>query len=81
MLVKETAIPDVLVLKPVLHGDDRGFFMETFRASHFKERGLEFNFVQDNQSRSKKAHFVVYTFRGRGLRGSWYVFCRVKSLM
>ena len=69
MLVKETAIPDVLVLQPALHGDDRGFFMETFRASHFKERGLEFNFVQDNQSRSKKGTLRGLHFQGERPQG------------
>ena len=52
MKITETAIPDVLVLEPTLHGDDRGYFMETFRASHFEDRGIDLRFVQDNQSRS-----------------------------
>ncbi len=45
-------IPDVLILEPKLHGDSRGYFLETFRASIFKERGIDLRFVQDNQSRS-----------------------------
>ena len=43
--------------------------METFRASHFKERGLEFNFVQDNQSRSKKGTLRGLHFRGERPQG------------
>ena len=48
------AIPEVLLLEPVVHKDDRGYFMETFRKSFFDERGLHMDFVQDNQSMSKK---------------------------
>ena len=47
-------ISEVLVLEPAVHGDERGYFMETFRASIFQENGREFTFVQDNQSHSKK---------------------------
>ncbi|MCG8415088.1 MAG: dTDP-4-dehydrorhamnose 3,5-epimerase [Pseudomonadales bacterium] len=59
MNITETAIPDVWLLEPTVHGDDRGFFMETFRASHFADRGIDLQFVQDNQSRS-----VQGTLRG-----------------
>ena len=52
MIILEAAIPDVLILQPEIHGDDRGFFMETFRLSHFRDQGVEAEFVQDNQSRS-----------------------------
>lgn len=52
MKITDTAIPDVWLLEPTVHGDDRGFFMETFRASHFKERNVDLQFVQDNQSKS-----------------------------
>jgi len=52
MQITPTEIPDVWVIEPEQHGDDRGYFMETFRASHFRARGLELEFVQDNQSLS-----------------------------
>jgi len=52
MKITETAIPEVLVLEPVVHGDNRGFFLETFRKSWFEARGLQLDFVQDNHSRS-----------------------------
>ena len=52
MVITETSIPEVLILEPTLHGDDRGFFMETYRRMYFEQRGLTFDFVQDNQSRS-----------------------------
>ncbi|MGC4367122.1 dTDP-4-dehydrorhamnose 3,5-epimerase [Hydrogenophaga sp. R2] len=55
MKVTPTAIPDVLVLEPKVFGDSRGFFMESFNQSAFKEAtGLDVNFVQDNHSRSSK---------------------------
>ena len=52
MEIVPTEIPDVWVLEPALYGDDRGHFLETFRASHFHERSIKLAFVQDNQSRS-----------------------------
>ena len=54
MKIIDTAVPGVLIFQPTMHADDRGFFMETFRSSHFATRGLGLDFVQDNQSRSKK---------------------------
>ena len=59
MKIIETSIPDVLLLEPTVHGDSRGYFMETFRESWFHEQGIDLNFVQDNQSRS-----VQGTLRG-----------------
>ena len=52
MKVITTSIPDVLIFEPIVHGDERGYFMETFRESLLSERGLSVNFVQDNQSKS-----------------------------
>jgi len=54
MKVIQSAIPDVLMFEPTVHGDDRGYFMETFRLSDFTELNAEINFVQDNQSKSKQ---------------------------
>jgi len=54
MKIIPTAIADVLVFEPAVFGDDRGYFMETFRASTFQENDRLFTFVQDNQSQSKK---------------------------
>ena len=52
MKIIETSIPDVLLLEPIVHGDARGYFMETFREAWFKENGIDLRFVQDNQSLS-----------------------------
>lgn len=50
----ETEISGVFVIEPKVFGDNRGYFMETYSEKAFKEAGLEYNFVQDNQSSSKK---------------------------
>lgn len=53
MLISPTALPEVLLLEPKAHRDDRGFFMESFnRAAFAKAAGRDVDFVQDNQSRS-----------------------------
>lgn len=50
----ETNIKDVFIIEPQIFGDERGYFMETFKDSDFKEAGLNYHFVQDNQSKSRK---------------------------
>lgn len=57
MKVTPTLIPDVLVIEPEVHGDARGFFMETFHARRYAEQGIPpagQTFVQDNHSRSAR---------------------------
>lgn len=46
------SVPDVLLVRPRAFGDDRGFFMETWRRSAFAKAGLPVDFVQDNVARS-----------------------------
>ncbi len=50
----ETSIKDVYIIESKKYGDNRGYFMETYKESDFKEAGLDYSFVQDNQSKSKK---------------------------
>lgn len=50
----ETEIKDVYIIEPKKYGDERGYFMETYKEESFKEAGLNYTFVQDNQSKSKK---------------------------
>lgn len=50
----ETKIKDVYIIDVKTYGDNRGYFMETYKESDFKEAGLNYNFVQDNQSSSRK---------------------------
>ena len=55
MKVTPLAIPDVLLIEPKVFGDDRGFFFESFNQHRFNEAtGLDFQFVQDNHSKSAK---------------------------
>jgi dTDP-4-dehydrorhamnose 3,5-epimerase len=54
----------LVVLKPQVLGDERGFFMETYRKDQFSEVGLDFEFVQDNHSLSMKGVL-------RGLHFQW----------
>jgi dTDP-4-dehydrorhamnose 3,5-epimerase len=49
------SIEDVILIEPTVHGDDRGYFVETFRQDLFEEAiGYRVNFVQDNESKSTK---------------------------
>jgi dTDP-4-dehydrorhamnose 3,5-epimerase len=49
-----TKLDGVVLLEPVVHGDERGFFVETFRRDLWAEHGVEAEFVQHNHSRSAK---------------------------
>ena len=50
-----TNISDVIICEPVVHGDHRGYFVETFRADKLEEfLGYKINFCQDNESKSSK---------------------------
>ena len=50
-----TEIPDVIIIEPQVHGDERGYFVETFRADKLEEfLGYKINFCQDNESKSSK---------------------------
>ena len=49
------SIPEVLVIEPKVHGDERGYFIETFRQDEFEDAlGYKVNFIQDNESKSSK---------------------------
>jgi dTDP-4-dehydrorhamnose 3,5-epimerase len=48
----ETALEDVVLVEPEVHGDERGFLVETFSERAWRELGVEAEFVQDNHSRS-----------------------------
>lgn len=50
-----TEIPDVVIIEPILHGDDRGYFVETFRADKLEAfLGFKIDFCQDNESKSSR---------------------------
>ena len=52
--VETCEIEGLKVITPAVHGDERGYFMETYNYNDFKEAGIDVNFVQDNQSSSTK---------------------------
>lgn len=52
MQYEKLAIPDVVLLTPQVFGDERGFFMETFRQNEFEAHCGNYQFVQDNHSKS-----------------------------
>jgi dTDP-4-dehydrorhamnose 3,5-epimerase len=49
-----TRLPGVILVEPDVHRDARGFFLETFHAARYREGGIAYDFVQDNQSRSQR---------------------------
>ena len=60
----ETRLEGPVLVKPLVHGDERGFFFESYRRSVYSELGIPEEFVQDNQSRSRRGivrgmHFQV----------------------
>ena len=50
-----SSIPDIIIIEPAIHGDSRGYFVETFREDKLEEfLGYKINFCQDNESKSSK---------------------------
>ena len=47
-------IDGLILVKPKAFGDDRGFFMESYKKSEFFKNGIDVDFVQDNHSKSSK---------------------------
>ncbi len=74
MKVIDTDIPDLKILEPTVFGDERGFFMETFRESMFQELfGSKIKFVQDNHSKSTQGilrglHYQTKQTQGKLVR-------------
>lgn len=55
MEFERCSIPDVILCKPKIFGDDRGYFFESFRQDAFQEFiGRKINFCQDNESKSQR---------------------------
>jgi dTDP-4-dehydrorhamnose 3,5-epimerase len=54
MKIEETFIKDLVVVEPAVFGDERGYFFEAYNKTKFSELGIDIEFVQDNQSFSKK---------------------------
>ncbi len=73
MNVIPTQIPEVLIFEPEIHGDSRGFFLETWRKTEFEKLGIHADFVQDNQSKSSQGtlrglHYQVINPQGKLVR-------------
>ncbi|RHW74882.1 dTDP-4-dehydrorhamnose 3,5-epimerase [Colwellia sp. RSH04] len=73
MKIIETSIPDVKLLEPDVFGDERGFFMETFRKDWFQTEVAKVEFVQDNHSKSTKGilrglHYQLEQTQGKLVR-------------
>lgn len=58
MRFEPAALPGIVLIRPVRHGDARGAFLESWREDRFDEAGIPARFVQDNQSWSAKAGTV-----------------------
>ena len=54
MTFTKTEIDGVYIIEPKVFGDNRGYFMETYNENELKSNGLDYTFVQDNQSKGKK---------------------------
>ncbi len=66
-------IPDLILIEPQVFGDNRGFFIETFREDKFKKNISNFSFVQDNHSKSVKGtlrglHYQIKHPQGKLVR-------------
>lgn len=74
MQVLDTKIADVKIIQPKIFGDARGFFLETFEKKRYQEMlDIDFDFVQDNHSRSSKGvlrglHFQIQNPQGKLVR-------------
>ena len=62
-------IQGLCVIEPTVHGDARGYFMETYNQKDMEEAGLTMQFVQDNQSSSTGDYISRKNFH----RENWYV--------
>lgn len=73
MIVARLAIPEVLLVTPKVHADDRGYFMEVWHAANYSAAGMDAAFVQDNQSGSGQGvlrglHYQVERPQGKLVR-------------
>ena len=73
MKIETIRLADVLLLKPRVFGDDRGFFMESWNQRVFAEAGIDARFVQDNHSRSSQGilrglHYQTEHVQGKLVR-------------
>ena len=65
LTVEPTPLGGVIVMEPVIHGDDRGFFIETYQRDAYRDAGVLAEFVQDNHSRSQRGTIRGLHFQTR----------------
>ena len=70
--VETCEIEGLKIITPTVFGDERGYFMETYNYNDFKEAGIDLEFVQDNQSASKKGVVAVDMRPGSETYGKWH---------
>ena len=68
-----SSIPEVIMIKPKVFGDHRGFFIETWQRKTFAENGIDYDFVQDNHSKSSQGilrglHYQIQHPQGKLVR-------------
>lgn len=73
MNVIETELPGVLIIEPKVFGDERGFFLESFQRQRYRDAGIDYEFVQDNHSRSGRnvlrgLHYQIERPQGKLVR-------------
>ncbi|HKT73134.1 MAG TPA: dTDP-4-dehydrorhamnose 3,5-epimerase [Steroidobacteraceae bacterium] len=73
MQFEPTAIPDVVLIRPKVFGDARGFFLESWEERKFAAAGIDAKFVQDNHSRSARhtlrgLHYQIQQTQGKLVR-------------
>ena len=66
-------IPEVILIEPKVFGDHRGFFLETWQRQTFRENGIDYDFVQDNHSKSSHGilrglHYQIQNPQGKLVR-------------
>lgn len=71
--IRETKIEGLIHIQPKVFGDERGYFLETYNKSTLKQLGFDVDFVQDNESKSKKGvlrglHFQTKHTQGKLVR-------------
>lgn len=69
----QTSLKDVLIIEPTVFADERGFFMEAFHRQRYADAGIQYDFVQDNQSLSMKGtlrglHYQIAHVQGKLVR-------------
>jgi dTDP-4-dehydrorhamnose 3,5-epimerase len=73
MIVEELGLPEVKLITPKVHGDQRGFFLESWNRSSFAAAGIDHDWVQDNHSRSGRGvlrglHYQLVNPQGKLVR-------------